>query len=106
MQDIRETEQPEVCVPVKSKKVYVYDRTRTKICCFCQLGIRYDYLARHKLTEKCTIIKNFLKQQLALVEAGVKIVIPDVDTNERKNKKDPNKKQSKKTRKKKPIEVE
>ena len=88
------------------QKVYVYDRTRTKICCFCRLSIRYDCLARHKLTKKCTIIKNLLKQQLALVEAGIKIVIPDVGTNERKNKKDPNKKQSKKTRKKKPIEVE
>ena len=108
MQDIiRENEQPEVCVPVKQKKVYVYDRTRTKVCCFCGLSIRYDCLARHKLTKKCTIIKNLSKDQLALVEAGVKIVIPDVDTNEIKNKKlkikDPVKKR---TRKKKRIEVE
>tara|TARA_R110000824_G_scaffold165776_2_gene342411 strand:- start:428 stop:742 length:315 start_codon:yes stop_codon:yes gene_type:complete len=86
MQDIRETE-PEVCMPVKTKKVYVYDRTRTKVCCFCGLTIRYDCLARHKLTKKCTIIKNLLKDQLALVETGVKITIPDVDTNERINKK-------------------
>ena len=87
MQDIiRETE-PEVCMPVKQKKIYVYDRTRTKVCCFCGLTIRYDCLARHKLTKKCTIIKNLLKKQLELVEAGVKINIPDVDTNERINKK-------------------
>ena len=100
MQDIiRETE-AEVCMPVMpEKKVYMYDRTRTKVCCFCQLEIRYDCLARHKKTAKCSIIKNLLKNQLALVEAGVKVVIPDVDTNERKNKKkikDPVKKRNRK----------
>ena len=41
-----------------------------------------------------------------MIESGQKVIIPDVDTNERKHKKDPNKKQSKKTRNKKPIEVE
>ena len=79
-----------VCVEIKAtrpKKVYVYDRTRTKVCCFCGLSIRYDCLARHKLTKKCTIIKNLLKKQLELTEAGVKVIIPDVDTNERINKK-------------------
>ena len=100
MQDIiRETE-PEVCMPVKQKKIYVYDRTRTKVCCFCGLTIRYDCLARHKLTKKCTIIKNLLKKQLELVEAGVKINIPDVDTNERINKKKDTVKKKKRTRKK------
>ena len=93
MQTINRETEPEVCMPVKTKKVYVYDRTRTKVCCFCGLTIRYDCLARHKQTKKCTIIKNLLKKQLELVEAGVKINIPDVDTNERINKKkDPVKK--------------
>ena len=105
MQDIiRETE-PEVCMPVKTKKVYVYDRTRTKVCCFCGLTIRYDCLARHKQTKKCTIIKNLLKDQLLKVESGQKIIIPDIDTNERINKKkvkDPVKKM--RHRKKKTIE--
>ena len=87
MQDIRETE-PEVCIAIKPKKIYVYDRTRTKVCCFCGLSIRYDCLARHKLTKKCTIIKNLLKDQLAKVESGQKVIIPDVDTNERINKKE------------------
>ena len=62
MQDIKE--EPEVSVPVKPKKIYVYDRTRTKVCCFCGLSIRYDCLARHKTSKKCTIIKNLLKSQL------------------------------------------
>ena len=84
MQDLRETEK-EVCVPIKTKKVY--DRTRTKVCCFCGLSVRYDCLARHKLTKKCTIIKNLLKYQLVKVDAGIKVIIPDVDTNERINKK-------------------
>ena len=100
MQDIKEG--PEVYVPVKPKKVYVYDRTRTKICCFCGLSIRYDCLTRHKQSKKCTIIKNLLKSQLEKTEAGIKVIIPDVDTNERKNKKDPNKK--KKTSRKKRVE--
>ena len=85
-----EIKEEEVCVEIKAtrpKKVYVYDRTRTKVCCFCGLSIRYDCLARHKLTKKCTIIKNLLKKQLELTEAGVKVIIPDVDTNERINKK-------------------
>ena len=85
MQDeIKETE-PDVCMPVKTKKVY--DRTRTKVCCFCGLSIRYDCMARHELTKKCTIIKNLLKDKLVKVEAGVKVIIPEVDTNERINKK-------------------
>ena len=101
MQDVKETE---VCVEIKPKKIYIYDRTRTKVCCFCGLSIRYDCLARHKLTKKCNIIKNLLKDQLAKTEAGIKVIIPDFDTNERKNKRDPNKKRVRKT--KKPIEVE
>ena len=102
-EEIKETEK-EVCVPIKTKKVY--DRTRTKVCCFCGLAIRYDCLARHKLTKKCTIIKNILKNQLVKVEAGQKIVIPEVDTNERINKKKIKEKVKKKrrARKKKPIE--
>ena len=86
MQDNRETE-PDVCMHVKPKKIYVYDRTRTKVCCFCGISIRYDCLARHNLTKKCTIIKDIFKDQLAKVEAGQKVIIPDVDTNERINKK-------------------
>ena len=102
MQEIKE----EVCVEIKAvkpKKVYVYDRTRTKVCCFCGLSIRYDCLARHKKTKKCSDIKNLLKRQLELIDTGVKVVIPDVDTNERKNKKDPNKKRVRK-KKTKPVE--
>ena len=78
----------EVCVEIKvTKPKKVYDRTRTKVCCFCGLSVRYDCLARHKLTKKCTIIKNLLKDQLVKIEAGQKILIPEVDTNERINKK-------------------
>ena len=78
----------EVCVEIKvTKPKKVYDRTRTKVCCFCGLSIRYDCLARHKLTAKCTIIKNLLKYQLVKIETGQKILIPEVDTNERINKK-------------------
>ena len=104
MQDIRENQEPEVCVPVKQKKVYVYDRTRTKVCCFCRLEIRYDCLSRHKLTKKCTIIKNLSKDQLAMIESGQTVIIPDVDTNERKNKKKIKDPIKKRTRKKRPIE--
>ena len=87
MQNIEE--ETEVCVPVKTKKVYVYDRTRTKVCCFCGLNIRYDCLARHKKSKKCNIINNLLKDQLAKTEAGIKIVIPEDDyIQDRKNKKD------------------
>ena len=99
MQNIEEIP---VCVEIKPKKIYVYDRTRTKVCCFCGLSIRYDCLARHKKSAKCTIIKNLLKDQLEKTERGIKVIIPDVDTNERKNKKDPNKK--KKTSRKKRVE--
>ena len=103
MQNIEEIPETEVCVEIKpKKKVYVYDRTRTKVCCFCGLSIRYDCLARHKKSAKCTIIKNLLKDQLEKTERGIKVIIPDVDTNERKNKKDPNKK--KKTSRKKRVE--
>ena len=86
MQDEIKEEEPEVCIPVKTKKVYVYDRTRTKVCCFCGLSIRHDCLARHKLTKKCGDIKNLLKKQLKLTDAGIKVIIPDLDTNERINK--------------------
>ena len=98
-EEIKE-EQPEVCIPVKTKKVYVYDRTRTKVCCFCGLSIRYDCLARHKLTKKCSDIKNLLKDQLVKVEAGVKVIISDINTNQRINKKNKDTvKKKKRTRK-------
>ena len=102
-----EIKEEEVCVEIKAtrpKKVYVYDRTRTKVCCFCGLSIRYDCLARHKLTKKCTIIKNLLKKQLELTEAGVKVIIPEVDTNERINKKKIKETVKKKRTRKKKIE--
>ena len=102
MQDIEENG---VCVPIKSKKIYTYDRTRTKVCCFCQLSIRYDCLARHQKSKKCYSIRELLKNQLEQIENGVKIVIPeDGYIQDRKNKKDPNKNKNKKTRKKRIIE--